>query len=186
MPAKQPLLHFPDEQGTYRPEYIPPEPDALTDWWRDKLTSIRDRMGLDTYWWHLAYCFPAEQRKQYDLHFLRHVHEVHDGWPEDKHEAKHYKSLKGLYDREYIWVSKVLAGKPVGENGELAGAGPVKYALIYRYRWLEAEPVTDWSLLYHGTTLADGLHIIRQQMHVLKQKMEGDSAMTEPQISKVT
>lgn len=167
---QEPLLQFKNPDGTVKAEYIPVEHSKLGDRVRDAREWLARRLGWDTYWWHLDHMYPPEMRKRYDLHFLRHVDEAHDGVPDDPKERRNYLAIKSMYSHEYEWAKRqqsieneynAIDREALGNDAYIdADKIPHIYATAYLLRWWNVETLPNWNLLYHGVHTDDGMQII--------------------------
>lgn len=166
-------MQFPDSQGTYHQEFYYLE---YYDWYKKLIklrNTIRHRLGLGVYWWHVSYDMFAEERKCYDMHFMKHVEEDHGGAPDDKQEQKYYAKCLKRYSPEYDWVKRVLASEPVHVRDEPVYHASLWYELVYRERWMTATPLRQWTTMYHGVSEIDACELLLDEYKRIQKTKSG-------------
>lgn len=75
---KEPRLFFPDSDGKYMSEYIPPPESRISFWLKERYLEFRILLGKDIYYWHIRHSYDPEFRKSSDVEFIRHVIKDHN------------------------------------------------------------------------------------------------------------
>jgi hypothetical protein len=176
-----PLLSFHDSEGNSTvSEHIPKDTGKFEYYVRDKWLKVIRFFGVQGYYWQYRHFLYGDLRKKYDLMFMKHVWEAHEGDPDDWFERQHYRSAWSLYGQEF---RKAIIPKISLEKENTAVTH--EYLRAYYKRWLIKDD-PNMREFYHGvnwveiydllTKLQDNMNkdftknVRRQQYHDRKLK----------------
>jgi (2Fe-2S) ferredoxin len=161
-----PKLMLPNllEPTKYKEEYIPPKQSRANLWLRQRYLHLRIRLNKDIYYWQVRFLLMPLERKCYDIDFIMHVLNEHNGKPEQKTEKRHYEYAKTLYLSE---INYIIDQMNKDETRDAANRIGHPYAYAYLERWkksLDTPYVKTW---YHGVSASDFRDILK--MHLSKE-----------------
>lgn len=153
----QPRLYFPNFNGGFIKEYIPgtykKSTKKIVFWYN----ILRNKLGLNLYYWHMRDIYPPLDRKIKDLEFIQHVIEQHDGKPKLLMEKVHFNIAWSLYGREYNYIQQTEKDEELlKESTKDVYYQKHPYVVAYKKRWRSyAKDDSEWTTLYHGLKLRE-------------------------------
>lgn len=151
-----PLLMLPDGTGTHFLEHIPRNNSRFRSWILTSLVILRIKLDLPIYFWQLRHLFLPKDRKIYDLHFIRHVEQDHDGKPVLWMERIHYFFAQVYYAAEIGLVQRIEDSIWHKDGIKDVYFQRDPYIKAYKKKWIESfKEAPEWKLLFHGATVSE-------------------------------
>jgi len=154
-------LMLPDFRGGHFEEYLPNDFHKFSQKIRDKYVALLGRFDKNIYYWQIRWIYQMKDRKVYDLNFMLHVENHHDGKPDILMERLHYFFAKQKYKEELRFIRALDAHDWKKENSKDVFLMKDPYVKAYKKKWLKSfDETPEWRFLYHGVDIIElGEHL---------------------------
>lgn len=137
-------IHFIDNRGRKRSEYVPPANQYHLNWLREKYLYWRIVLDRDIYYWHVRHRIEPKYRKIFDIAFIYHYGAVHGSHSDNWFERRHFWLAWNLYGHEQRFILGEL--DKVDQNINVKAHPDVKK--YFRSWMIDHDP--DLIPLFHG------------------------------------